>query len=172
MSRLGKAAMDALPGLIGGLVSGLLAGHYAARTEVGYQRRATVLTEVRGLIFETKRPLRSWIMKSEYPSESEDLDAGFFYEVGAKVDALASYYGVHAEWLSSRTRESVEEIIEGFREHNSRLMDASLKEEDQQLLEERREAGWRASQWLDFVLPDLMDDLHTLPRWRRRQTLF
>jgi hypothetical protein len=168
MSRLGEVAMDALPGLIGGLVSGLVAGHYAARTEVSYQRRATVVTELRGLIFETNRPFRSWIMKSDYPSEPEDLHAGF-YEVAAKVDALASYYGVHAEWLSSRTRESIEEIIEGFREHNTRLMDASVREDQ---LEERREAAWRASQWLDFVLPDLMDDIHTLPSWRRRQTLF
>jgi hypothetical protein len=160
MTKLGKAAMDALPGLIGGLV----AGHYAARAEVSYQRRATAVTELRRLIFETNRPFRIWIMRSERPSESEDLHTGF-YEVVAKVDALASYYGIHAEWLSSGTRETVEEIIEGFGEHNARLMDASSGEDQ---LDERREAAWAASQWLDYVLPELIDDVRARPRWRRR----
>jgi|SRR5829696_7330010 len=162
MTVLGITVVDALPGLIGGLLSGIVAGHYAARAEVSYQQRATAVTELRRLTLEVDRTFRTWIMWTGYESEWEDYQLQGFYEVAAKNDALASYYGVHSVWLSGKTRESVERIIRGFTDHNARLMEASSEDQHK-----RREAAGAARQWHDRDLPELIDNLQALPRWRR-----
>jgi hypothetical protein len=49
MTGSGNAVLEALPGIVGGLLSGTIAGLLAARAEVGYQRRAAAITEIRRL---------------------------------------------------------------------------------------------------------------------------
>jgi hypothetical protein len=51
----------ALPGFIGGLLSGILGGYFAARIQTSYQLRAAATLEVRKLAIEARQAFHNWI---------------------------------------------------------------------------------------------------------------
>jgi hypothetical protein len=163
MTGFGDAVLDALLGFIGGLLSGIIGGYYAARAGVSYQQRAIAVAEIRQLVLDASRTFHEWAWRMVSVGERDDYYLRGFYEIVAKVDVLGSSYGIHAEWLSGHARESVEKIIEGISDHNSRLMETAG--EDEEMV---RETANAARQWHDQDLLGLIDNIRALPRWRAR----
>jgi hypothetical protein len=151
MTGLGSAGLDALAGFVGGLLSGVISGHLVARADVSYQRRAAAVTEIRRLALDLSHTFHVWTLQVGFGS---DYYPKGFLEIAAKQGVLSSYYAVHAEWLKSSARASVERIIQEIGEHNSALMETASEDE-----EKTREAVTAAKHWHDQVLPGLIDDI-------------
>jgi hypothetical protein len=154
--------LDALPGFIGGLLSGIIGGYYAGRAQVSYQLRATAVTEISRLTIEAMQAFRNWIMVPAYTDGPGDYHKGPY--VGAKIDSLSVYYRANAEWIDGRARDSVESIVQGFTGHYAAHMEACHIRDWRK---KQRETARAANTWLSQELPGLLHEVRALPWWRR-----
>ena len=152
---------DALPGFIGGLLSGIVGGYFVARTQTSYQLRAAATIEVRKLAIEASQAFHNWIMRPAYTRGPGDYHGGG--EVGAKIDALGLSYRTQAEWFDDNARESLERIVHGFRAHYVSHMEACSTKD---LRKEQHETAYAAEEWLNAELPRLMEEVRALPWWQ------
>jgi hypothetical protein len=152
----------ALPGFIGGLLSGILGGYFAARIQTSYQLRAAATLEVRKLAIEARQAFHNWIGVPAYTGGPGDFHGG--HEVGAKIDALSLSYRTQAEWLDDSAGEALERLVTGFGAHYLAHMEAcSIKD----WTKEQRETAQAAERWLNGELPRLLENVRALPWWRR-----
>ena len=113
---------DALVNSLLGFVSGLLGGYFAGRAQIRYQLRTATSIEIRRLTIEVQRAFHNWIMRPAYTKETGDYHGGRY--VGVKIDALRSYYRACGDWLDSKSRKSVERLLQGFGAHFHAHMEA------------------------------------------------
>jgi hypothetical protein len=131
MTGSGNAVVEALPGIVGGLLSGTIAGLLAARAEVGYQQRAAAITEIRRLALDAAGLFHSQAITMGYATSETSVQRFYeegFYEIMSAVRALSRSYGVHSVWLGASTRATVEKIIRGLSDHSAQMFETIDKD--------------------------------------------
>jgi len=96
--------------ILGGGVIGFFAGLLVGRKQIQYQRRATVVEELRQRLREARESLADMFTPREYrldPYWPEEV-----VEVGEKLDALSDYFEDKGNWLDPKTRELLEEFTD------------------------------------------------------------
>jgi hypothetical protein len=94
--------------ILGGGVIGFFAGLLVERKQIQYQRRATVVEELRQRLREAQESLDDMFTPPEYPLDPywpEEV-----VEVGEKLDALSDHFEDKGNGLDTKTRE----LLEGF----------------------------------------------------------